>query len=83
MDALTKRIEIRVTDRGFRLVHEEARARGCSVGQLVREAISRLIEADSAARIRAAEALFGIEGPVADWPDMEREIEAARAGDLR
>lgn len=83
MEALTKRIEIRVTDRTFRLVQEEARARGVSVGQLVREGIGRLVEADTAARIRAAEALFEIEAPVADWPDVEREIEAARAEELR
>ena len=79
MDLLTERLEVRVSERTIARVREEARIRGVSVGRLVREALARLVEEDTAERVRAAEALFALEAPVADWPEMEREIEAARA----
>ncbi len=81
MEALTERLEIRVSHRTLRLVREEARTRGVSVGQLIREAIDREVDDGMADRLRAAEALFAIAAPVGDWPQMEREIEQARAGD--
>jgi hypothetical protein len=60
-----------------RLRHE-ARRRGISIGALVREALDRLLESERNARLEAAEALFRVGAPVADWPVMKREIENAR-----
>jgi len=76
METMTERLEIRVDHRTMRLLREEARERHTSVAQVVRTAISRLLEEDPGARLRAAEALFGIDAPVADWEQMEREIVA-------
>ena len=73
---MTERLEIRVEREAARRLRESARQRGVSVGQVVREAIARLIEDDASARLRAADALCQIEAPVADWPAMEQEIVA-------
>ncbi len=77
----TERLEIRLPAHSVALLRKAADRRGVSMGQLVREAIDMLLREDRDARMRAAEALFKIEGPVADWPQMEREIEAAHLED--
>jgi hypothetical protein len=64
----------------MQLLRQKARQRGVPVAQLVREAIESLLVQDREERLRAAEALFRIEAPVADWIEMKREIEEARAG---
>jgi hypothetical protein len=79
METLSERIEVRVSRSTLRLVRAEARARDVSVGELVREAIARIVQEESAARIQAAHSLFEVEAPVADWAVIEREIEQARA----
>jgi hypothetical protein len=48
------------------------------LAELVREAIDLLLAQDRQARVHAAEALFQVEAPVRDWPEMKREIEDAR-----
>lgn len=77
METLSERLEIRVERHTARQLREQARLRGVSVGQVVREAIARWVGDDASARMRAVDALCRIEAPVADWPDMEREIIAA------
>jgi len=77
METLSERLEIRVERQTARQLREEARQRGVSVGQVVREAITRWIGDDTSARMRAVDALCQIEAPVADWADMEQEIVAA------
>lgn len=80
MQSLTERLEVRLPPATVRALREEARTRGTSVGALVREAIEHLLTEDEAAqeaRLRAAEELFQIGAPVADWPVMKGEIEAA------
>ncbi|NOX61323.1 MAG: ribbon-helix-helix protein, CopG family [Chloroflexi bacterium] len=77
MHALTERLEVRLPKDTMRQLREEAQQRNATVSQLVREAIETLLVHDSQARIHAAEALFRIEAPVADWPEMEDEIERA------
>ena len=79
METLSERLEIRVERQTARQLREEARLRGVSVGQVVREAIARWIGDDTSARMRAVDALCRIEAPVADWPEMEQEIVAAHA----
>jgi hypothetical protein len=61
----------------MRMLRREAARRGTSVAGVVREAIDSLVREDRAARRRAAEALFRVGAPVADWQVMKREIEAA------
>ena len=80
MPVLSERLEIRVSKEVAQQLREEARQRQVSVSELVREAIDFLLVHDKEARQRAAEALFQIEAPVADWPDMEKEIELGFLG---
>ena len=76
MGHLTERLEIRLPREQLRLLRQEARRRGVPVAQVVREAIDLLlVEEDRQDRVRAAEELFRINAPVADWEGMKREIE--------
>ncbi len=76
MGTLTERLEVRLAPQTLVLHRQEAQRRRVSIAQLVREAVD-LLQQDREARIQAAEALFRVEAPVADWKDMKREIEAA------
>lgn len=78
MDALTERLEVRLPAHTLQLLRREAKQRGVSVAQLVREAIDLLQAEDRQAKVQAAEALFQVEAPIADWAEMKREIEASR-----
>lgn len=80
MDILTERLEIRLPAHTLHLLRREAKRRGVSVARLVREAIDRLQAEDRHAKVQAAEALFRVDAPVADWAEMKREIERARSG---
>lgn len=73
----TERLEVRVPSPTLQLLRQEARRRGVAVAELVREAISLLLDQERRARERAAESLFRIEAPVADWEEMKQEISAA------
>lgn len=75
---LTERLEVRLTERMAGRLRREAEGRGVPVARLVRQAIEALLEGDRKARIQAAEELFEVGAPVADWPVMEAEIRAAR-----
>ncbi len=77
MEALTERLEVRVDGSTMRRLRAAAARRGVSVGQVVREAVGQSLIDDRAGRRLAAEALFAVGASVADWPDMERDIEEA------
>ena len=77
MGTLTERFEVRLPRQTMQLLRQEARRRGVSVGQLAREAIDLLLREDRKARLQAAQALFQVEAPVADWKAMKQEIEEA------
>ncbi|MGQ0569032.1 MAG: ribbon-helix-helix protein, CopG family [Armatimonadota bacterium] len=77
MGSLSDRLEVRLPSQTLALLRKEAERRSVSMGRLVREAIDLLLLENRQARIRAAEALFQVGAPVADWPKMKREIEAA------
>jgi len=79
MPRLTERLEIRLPPETLRLLEEEANWRGISVAQLVREAITLMLQHNREARRQAARALFAIGASVPDWLQMEREITEARA----
>lgn len=78
MDALTERLELQLPGQTLQLLRSEAERRGVPLAELVREAIDLLLAQDRQARVHAAEALFQVEAPVHDWPEMKREIEDAR-----
>ncbi|MDR7551218.1 MAG: ribbon-helix-helix protein, CopG family [Armatimonadota bacterium] len=78
MSQLTERLEIRVPAHTLKMLREEADRRGTSVARLVREAIEARLQHDREARLQAAQALFRVGAPVADWPHMEQEIAEAR-----
>jgi len=76
MEKLSERVEVRLAPETVHLLRREAKRRGISVAKLVREAIDLLLREDREARLRAAEALFQVGAPTADWPQMKQEIEA-------
>lgn len=80
MTALTERLEIRLGPHTLRQLKREAQERGISMAQVVREAIDLLLKEDRQARMRAAEKLFSVGASVADWDQMELEIEEAYRG---
>lgn len=77
MGRSTERLEVRVPSPTLELLRQEARRRRVAVAELVREAISLLLDQERRARERAAESLFRIEAPAADWEEMKQEISAA------
>jgi len=79
METLSERLEVRVDGSTLRRLREAAARRGMSVGQVVRQALSRELGEDEEGRMRAAETLFAVGASVADWPELEREIEEAHA----
>ncbi len=76
-ETMTERLELCLPPELMQLLREEARRRGISVAQLVREAIEASLLGDREARSRAAVELFRLEAPVPEWPEMKREIEEA------
>ncbi len=78
MPALTERLEVRLPRETMRQLRDEARQRNVPVSEVVREAIDYLLIHDRSARRQAADALFGVGAPVADWDEMEEEIDLGR-----
>ena len=78
MGMLTERLQVRLSPQTLKLLRQEAQRRRVSVAQVVREAVDLMLQQDREARIQAAEALFRVEAPVADWEEMKAEIDAAR-----
>jgi uncharacterized protein (DUF1778 family) len=74
MAALTERLEIRLSRSTYRLLQEEAQRRGVPVADLVRRGIDLLLREDRLGRLAAADALFDLQAPVADWEKMKRQI---------
>jgi hypothetical protein len=71
-----KRTQILFPEDEYRYLRREAAARHCSVGHLVREAVGQVYLAQPRqARLDAARELIEMDLPVADWPQIEEEIE--------
>ena len=81
--SLSHRTQVLLDDERLALLRRRARATGRSVADLIREAIDRQIadaeEAErvaTAARERALESFLAADPmPVAEWPELERELE--------
>jgi len=78
MATSSQRLEVRLEPQILQRLRQEARRRGTSMTQLVREAIDLLLKEDQAAKRQAAEALFQVEAPIDDWEKMKQEIIEAR-----
>jgi ribbon-helix-helix CopG family protein len=73
---LTRRTQILLDEARYERLRERADRSGESVAALIRGAIDRLLDEDLDRRSRAAESLLAAElMPVADWPELERELE--------
>ncbi len=71
-----KRTQILFPEEQFRLLEKEAAQRKCSIGLLVREAVTKEYTASSREkRLEAARRLAAMNLPVLDWEELEKEIE--------
>lgn len=77
MEALSERLEVRLSPKTLHLLRQEAQQKKVPVDQLVLQAIEKMLQKDQQLKLRSAEALFKVEAPVSDWPEMKREIEAS------
>ena len=83
--SLTHRTQVLLDDERLALLRRRSAATGRSVGDLIREAIDRQIaDAEDAERVVAEARERALEGflaadpmPVADWSELERELETA------
>ncbi len=82
MPTRMKRTQILFPEDKYRHLQREAAARHCSVGQLVREAVEQVYLArPRQERIEAARELIEMSLPVADWSQIEEEIERGAQDD--
>jgi broad specificity phosphatase PhoE len=84
MHMLERRLQVLIDEDRYRRLRAEARRRGTSVGQLVREAIDSAFASDLARKRRAAKAILDAEPmPVPEDPaDLKRELDEIRGGGL-
>jgi hypothetical protein len=77
-----KRTQILFPEDELRRLQRYAAARHCSVGHLVREAVAKSYgEKPEQARHGITERIAAMDLPVADWPQMEEEIERGKYSD--
>ena len=70
-----KRTQILFPEEEYARLQQEAVARSCSVGQLVREAVKQTYhQRPKRARQQAARRLVAMQLPVNNWPQVEEEI---------
>jgi hypothetical protein len=75
-----RRIQILLPEDDYRRLRQIAHERQCSVGHLVREAVTQqYLDYPRQNRIAAARRLVAMRLPIGDWTEMEREIEAGGA----
>ncbi len=82
MATLTHKIQVLLDDRQHRALLTLAKTQGKTLSALLREAVVEqlLKEARRTARQKAFEEISAMTLPVADWSEMEKEIERAHAG---
>ncbi|RKY00069.1 hypothetical protein DRP77_12185 [Candidatus Poribacteria bacterium] len=73
-----ERFELRLPSETLRLLRHEAKRRGISVAQLIREAIDLMLKKEREERVKAAQELFKVGAPVGDWEEMKKEIEEGK-----
>jgi hypothetical protein len=76
MPTKMKRAQILFPEEQYQKLQQEAHARDCSVGELVREAVvNRYLTRTQEERLAAAKRLCAMKLPVSDWEEMEAQIE--------
>jgi len=76
MGTRMKRTQILFPEEQYRRLQQEAAGRKCSVGELVRAAVAKEYFRQSVkTRLKAVGRIAEMRLPVADWPQIEREIE--------
>ena len=75
MAVLTKRVQVLLSPSQWESLQRLSKEQGCSVGSLIREAIEivYLGKATRETALKAVKVLAGMELPVSDWEQMERE----------
>ena len=83
MAMLTQKVQILLTDEQHRALLTLAKARGKPLSVLLREEVVEqlLAEARRDAKRKACEEIIAMGLPVADWPEIEDEIERAHLED--
>ena len=81
MPTLIRKVQVLVDERQHRALLALARAQGKPLSVLLREAIVEqlLKQARRTARQKAFEEIVAMDLPVADWSQMEKEIERSHA----
>lgn len=70
-----RRTQVLFPEEEYRRLREVAQAQHCSLGHLVREAVAKqYLRRPRKGRQEAARRLVAMKVPVADWPEMEKEI---------
>jgi len=82
MPALTHKIQVLLDDKQYRALLTLAKAHGKPLSAFLRQAVVEqlLKEARRVAQQKAFEEITAMGLPVADWPEMEREIERGHFG---
>jgi predicted transcriptional regulator len=74
MATLNKRVQVLLSPAQYTRLKEIARARGKSVGSLIRQAVQKqYLDTSQEQRLGAVEEMAGLRLPVSDWEQMERE----------
>ena len=82
MPTRMRRTQVLLPEDQYLRLRREAEARHCSIGRLVREAVDAMQHGDTRqARIGAAKRIAAMDLPVADWEQMEQEIERGLLGE--
>jgi hypothetical protein len=77
---LTRRTQILLDEERYVRLEDRARRTGASVGALIRQAIDIAFPGAPSDRERAGQALLDAEPiPVADWPELKRDLLDAHA----
>ena len=75
MKKYTERLEIRIDPLQLEKLKEESKKRKISVGEIVREAITKKYSVSREEKIEEAKKMFQLNSPVTEWEEMKKEIE--------
>ena len=76
MSTLSKRLEIRLDPSTLCVLQAQAHKEHASIGELIRRAVEKTyLHSQKGSPKTAAQHLCSLGAPVADWPQMEKEIE--------
>lgn len=79
MATLTHKTTLLLAPEDYDLLRQESQARRTTIGELVREAIRKTYRKSKTKQsTKAWEKLFKAKAPVADWDQMEKEIDQGR-----